>query len=272
MISVVCVYNNKKVFEEYLLKSLAGQTAAHELIALDNSSGRYASAAQALNDGARRAGEDISCFVFVHQDILLTDPDFLAFAEKTIGAVPDMGIAGIAGNAAGEKKLYANITHGTPPRDAGRKFDMPVRAMTVDECCVVIPRHAFDRFRFDETVCDGWHLYAVEYCLRIQKAGLSPYILPAALHHASTGIQGRAYFRALKKVLRRHRTAYTKIYTTCGCWHTRMPAELQMGWFFIKEGFYAVTNRLVAWGAVPLWLQRKKQRRLQGDRNQYNRT
>lgn len=46
MISVVCVYNNQSIFTDGLLKSLQKQTAADELIALDNLSGRFRSAAK----------------------------------------------------------------------------------------------------------------------------------------------------------------------------------------------------------------------------------
>lgn len=36
MISVVCVYNNSKKFEENLLQSLKQQDAPYELISIDN--------------------------------------------------------------------------------------------------------------------------------------------------------------------------------------------------------------------------------------------
>ena len=36
MMSIVCVYNNKTILEEYLLKSLKKQTSKYELILVDN--------------------------------------------------------------------------------------------------------------------------------------------------------------------------------------------------------------------------------------------
>lgn len=40
---------------------------------------------------------------------------------------------------------------------------------TVDECCFGMTREVFDSLRFNEKVCNGWHLYAVEMCLRAKE-------------------------------------------------------------------------------------------------------
>ncbi len=65
--SIVCVYNNVEILNQYLLESLKSQTILYELILLDNSCNKYKSAAEALNYGGERAkGRYI---MFVHQDI-----------------------------------------------------------------------------------------------------------------------------------------------------------------------------------------------------------
>ena len=43
MISIVCVYNDKKILENYLLKSLRKQSSKYELITLDNTKGLFKS-------------------------------------------------------------------------------------------------------------------------------------------------------------------------------------------------------------------------------------
>jgi hypothetical protein len=118
----------------------------------------------------------------------------------------------------------------------------------------------FKKHQFDETVCSGWHFYAVEYCLRLQEAGLGVYVLPLLLHHASLGSQDSTYFRALKPVLARHRKGYGKIYTTCGCWSTRTPVWLQILWHYARNVFYAVDNVLISWGLMPSWLLKKNRK------------
>lgn len=40
---------------------------------------------------------------------------------------------------------------------------------TVDECCFGMERETFNSLRFNEDICDGWHLYAVEMCLRAKE-------------------------------------------------------------------------------------------------------
>ncbi len=53
MISVICVSNKPELLNQMLKKSLEKQNEAYELIVLEGSQERYASAASALNTGAR---------------------------------------------------------------------------------------------------------------------------------------------------------------------------------------------------------------------------
>jgi GT2 family glycosyltransferase len=265
MISIVCVYNDKKIFADFLQKSLFAQTAPYRLIALDNSTGAYRSAAQALNAGALQVQPESAYIMFAHQDIDLCSPAFLEDLEKMLDEIPDLGIAGVAGINGEEKRVISNIMHGIPPAEAGRKTDKPTSVMTVDECCAVIPRRVFEQQQFDQDVCAGWHLYMVEYCLRMQQAGLGVYVLPSPIYHASKGElpDAAAYFKTLQKVLRRHRRSYTKIHTTCGRWNTGIPVLLQRGWFYIRCLLFAVINKLVERGPVPEYLRKKIQPRLE---------
>ena len=262
MIAIVCVYNNKKILNETLLKSLQAQTARFELIALDNSGGRYSSAAQALNQGARQIKGDCTYIMFAHQDIQFSEPSWLEDVERMLDALPEPGVAGVAGNSRESNKLFSNITHGTPPRDAGGKIEKPTSAMTVDECCAIVPRAVFQEHQFDEEVCNDWHLYMVEYCLRLKTLGLGVCVLPVEMHHVSLGSLNMAYFKALKKVLRVHGDRYGTIYTACGPWDAHRSVYLQGFVWIAKLKFYEYTARIIASGYVPEFLQRKKRRRL----------
>ena len=263
MISIVCVYNNKKAFNDFLSKSLQDQTAQFELIALDNSTGAFSSAAQALNNGAMHVLADSAYIMFAHQDISLGSKTWLEDVESMLHALPNLGVAGVAGNSEKENRLISTITHGMPPRYDGYSLQEPVSAMTVDECCAIVPRKVFQNHQFDEVVCDNWHLYVVEYCLRIQALGLKVFVLPVKLHHGSKGSLNASYCKALKKVLARYKNNYKKIYTSCGCWDTTTPVIGQWVTHFVKKYFYGLTGWLIASGFVPEWLQRKKRRRLQ---------
>ena len=67
MFSIICVYNNKKILDEMLLRSLSTQTKEFELILLDNYQNKFKSATEALNFGGKLAKNDY--LMFVHQDI-----------------------------------------------------------------------------------------------------------------------------------------------------------------------------------------------------------
>ena len=268
MLSIVCVYNSKEVFLRCLLKSLQAQTVPYELMALDNSSGKFRSAAQALNYGAEQIKSASSYIMFAHQDIDLCSPTWLEDAEKMLDALPGLGIAGVAGKQDGKDILLTNISDGIPPRKPGQEIIEPVNAETLDECCAIVPRAVFQRHKFDEALCRNWHLYVVEYCLRVIKAGLNVSILPLDLYHCSIGTLNLSYFRTLKKVMRAYGDRYPILYTTCGCWDTR--TSLLSLWLLplLKSSFYAFTGRLIASGLVPVWLQRKRKKRLKANKQQ----
>ncbi|MCX5901045.1 MAG: glycosyltransferase [Proteobacteria bacterium] len=268
MITVICVYNREDIFKSYLAKSLASQSVAYEFICINNKEGKFSSAARALNYGVEQIKGDSRYIMFAHQDIELGAPSWLKEAEKMLDALPGFGIAGVAGKQDGKDILLTNTSDGIPPRKPGHEIREPVNAVTLDECCAIVPRTVFQRHRFDEALCRNWHLYVVEYCLRVIKTGLNVYILPLDLYHCSIGTLNLSYFRTLKKVMRAYGDRYPILYTTCGCWDTR--ASLLSLWFLplLKSSFYAFTGRLIASGLVPAWLQRKRTKRLKANKQQ----
>ncbi|MBN3038768.1 MAG: family 2 glycosyl transferase [Candidatus Omnitrophica bacterium] len=251
MFSLVCVYDNEKVLADYLLKSLKEQTAQFELIKIDNAKGEFKSVARAFNDGAKRArGEYI---MFVHQDVDLRSKTWLEDAEKILGSIPDLGIAGVAGarrktNGAGLETI-SNIEYGTPAKNAGNTtIAEPTKVQTVDECLTIIPRSVFGMQQFDEKVCDSLHLFAVDYCLSILRQRLNVYVIPAYVYHRSSGKSKKgslpkAYFVSLGKLIRKHKKDYRYIYTTCGLWRSGHPLFLQR----------VIYPRMIKFGFRSLW-------------------
>jgi len=254
MISIVSVYNNKKILNDYLLKSLKSQSVDYELITLDNTKGRFKSAAEALNYGREKAkGEYI---MFVHQDVDLCSNIWLEKAEKMLDDLPNLGIAGVAGMSERGKNTKERgkniIKHGIPAVTWpwGNPIQEPALVQTLDECLIIIPQSVFDVLKFDEQVCDDWHLYAVDYCLCAIKMGLGAYAIPLSIYHRATGSLHRkdyfriflegplpaGYYRTLKKLLKKHKTYFKHIYTTTGNWNTLYPLTLQKYWSLAKLG------------------------------------
>ncbi|MBI5779275.1 MAG: glycosyltransferase [Planctomycetes bacterium] len=226
MISIICVYNNKQILDDGLMKNLRNQTAQYELIAIDNTGNRFRSAAAALNHGASQAtGEYL---MFVHQDVDLSSNTWLAEAEKIARSLPETAIAGLAGVADGKGFVWTNIKHGIPPsRGIGfTDITAPQKVQTLDECLIIVPRPVFNKLRFDETICDDWHLYAVDYCLSARKSGFDAYVIPMFIWHKSIGVLSASYFRTLAKVLDKHRDV-RRIYSTTGTWSASAPLLLQ---------------------------------------------
>jgi GT2 family glycosyltransferase len=230
MLSLVCVYNNQDVLDNYLLKSLKNQSKEYELILMDNTQGKYNSAAEALNKGGKDAkGRYI---MFIHQDVDLNSDLCLEKIEKLLDTIPNLGIAGAAGIS--KKGVITNIMHGEPPQLAGEnQNNEPLKVQTLDECLIIIPRNIFDSYEFDEETCDDWHSYAIDYSLMIKSKGFDVYFVPINIYHKSTGTPiAEEYYTSLEKVRRKHRKNYRLIYTTTGEWSTLYSISLQRKAFF----------------------------------------
>ncbi len=243
MISLICVYNRRDVLEDCLLKSIRQQTAQPELLLIDNTTRRFASAAEPLNQAAADARGDY--LLFVHQDIDLGPPSCLEDAHQMLGNIPRLGIAGAAGarrSPRGGLQVVTNIRHGEPPRPTGnRSLARPEEVQTIDECLAFIPRIVFGSLRFDEGLRDGYHLYGVDYSLAAASMGLSAWVLPLPCWHRSRGTADRsllravlspgpypdAYYQTLARLLRKHRSRTPWIYATTGRWSTSRPLVLQ---------------------------------------------
>ena len=220
MISIICVYNDKTLVHDYLLGSLENQTVPYELILQDNTLNEYHSASSALNSGAEKAKGKY--LMFVHQDIDLSSNTWLENAERMLDSLSNLGIAGVAGVSENLKGISTNLKQGDPPAAIGQfKVDKPLDVQTLDECLVIIPRSVFLENKFDEDVCDGWHLYAVDYSLGIKSKGLRVLVLPVYVYHRSPGVSLSAkYYFNLERIMKKHKARYPVIYTTVGHWDT----------------------------------------------------
>jgi hypothetical protein len=231
MMSVVCVYNDRRILEDNLLKGIQNQIANYELILVDNTTDLFPSAATALNYGSRKATSKY--IMFVHQDVYLPSANWLDQAESYLNSIHDLGIAGVAGmvdiGSTNEDKGRNIIKHGNPLEiwAWGHPITEPEQVQTLDECLIIVPKNIFDWNCFDEETCDGWDLYAVDYCLNIRQKGLTAYVLPLMIHHRSKGHISAEYFVVLQKILNKHRNQCRRINTSVDSWSTCCPLGVQ---------------------------------------------
>lgn len=265
MISVVCVYNDEKILDDFLAKSLRGQTVEYEFIKIDNTGNQFSSAAKALNfGGAKAKGKYI---LFAHQDVDLSSESWLREAENILDAILGLGIAGVMGvcerGDSKAERLRNVVRHDWDQRQIGNPIAAPELVQTLDEVSMIIPKEVFKRYQFDEQVCDDWHLYGVDYCLTMGVVGLGVYAIPMFIRHKSGGASIGAplyslrvilnlgpmvkeYYRTLDKVLKKHKRHYRWIYTTCGHgkWNTYEPLLWQRAAHLLREYSKGMWKRL----------------------------
>lgn len=218
MFSIICVYNNRKILDKYLMAGLNRQDVPYELILIDNTCQTHSSAAKTFNNAARNAAGDL--LMFVHQDVELLLEKWLSEVEQTIKGLDDLGTAGVAGRSL--EGIYSNLLHGEPPAAPdGHRLSKPTSVQTLDGCMIIIPRSIFSVLPFDEETLVGWYLYAADYCLDINGTGGKNYVLTQKVFHLSMGPSlGKSYIEALRRIVCKHKSHVKTIYTTTGVWRT----------------------------------------------------
>jgi len=225
MVSVICIYNNEKVLNEVLLKSLDGQTVKPELLLIDNRNNKkYKSAAEALNNEAENAHGDI--LVFIHQDMWIHDRDWIENVEKYVNTISDLGIAGVHGmDAEGEtweeRVKYSIKISNTDDFNSVPATIVPEKVQTLDECVLIVLRRVFDIQKFDAQTFDGWDCYGSDYCLAVAEIGLKAYVLPGLTSHCNLRAnypihQFKGLLKYQKKLYRKYHAQYDIIHTWMG--------------------------------------------------------
>jgi hypothetical protein len=256
MISVICVYNDDLILQNYLLKSLSEQKTVYELITIDNRENRFTSAAEALNYGGTKATGDY--LLFVHQDVDLCSDSWLGSTEDVLDAIPNLGIAGVAGVSENGATLLERFRNRIKHLPEGVVWGNPIRepelVQTLDECLVIIPKSVFDVMQFDDVACKHWHLYTHDYCLSIRTKGFEVYVLPQFIYHycpsraarhrvASLNFLPHEYFDTLKRLIMKHKNQYKWIHTTTGSWRTTRPLVLQIAVLVLNWVFKLVSYK-----------------------------
>jgi len=211
MISVVCVFHKREMLNRVLLESLSHQ-APHELILVDNTTGWWVSAAHALNTGARLAtGKYI---MFVHQDVELGSPTYLADVERILDGIPNLGIAGAIGMSE-EGRTYEERLRGHVSNCGegwGNIITKPEPCQTLDELLLVVPRETFQGF--DEETFDHWHCYGVDYALTMNEQCQGVYALPGFVYHRSLATNVANLRTYHKRLFYKHHKHYNRIHAT----------------------------------------------------------
>lgn len=246
MITVVCVYHKQDMLDRILLESLRTQTAKSQVILVDNRSGKWTSAASALNTAARMAyGKYI---MFVHQDVEFGCPEYLEETERVLDGIPDLGIAGAIGMSPVGKTYFDRIRGHVQNagQDWGKAIDSPEPVQTLDELMLVVPRAGFQGF--DEETFDHWHCYGCDYALTMLEQGKGVYALPGYVYHRSLAVNVDKLRVYHKRLFYKHRKHFPRIHATTNgltWWNVVTIPELE------------VALRVNRW-LFPNWIERAK--------------
>ena len=82
---------------------------------------------------------------------------------------------------------------------------------------------------FDESICYGWHLYAVEICLRTMYNGGKIYVCDVELIHKSKGKLDYSYNEMYRLLCKKYSGSYKYLRTPC-CYYS--------GTSFLKRNIY----------------------------------
>ena len=211
MISVICVYNDERIFTNMLNKCLQKQTAKFELISVNNTEVTFKSAAKALNYMGRQAQGGY--LMFVHQDVILPSERWLEDTEIILAGISDLGVAGCAGvDENGQQQGFIRDRYHL----WGKPFAEPKEVQTLDESVLIVPHAVFRDIQFDEENFTGWHCYGADYCLRAMSRGLGIYVIPSFIYHNSLNVNIAGLSEQQKILLHKHKAKYRHIYTTSG--------------------------------------------------------
>ncbi|MEK6964010.1 MAG: glycosyltransferase [Nanoarchaeota archaeon] len=147
----------------------------HEFIVLDNQKNQY-SLAQAYNLGAQRA--QYNYLVFVHEDVTFLTQNWGSVLIKLFDRV-DVGAVGLAGTTCltegnwcslGMPYTYGRVIHDDDSGSFLSKFSEekgPHEVVALDGLFLACRKEIIQEIPFDEQTFDGFHLYDLDWSLRV---------------------------------------------------------------------------------------------------------
>lgn len=212
-VTIVCCYNKIDMFKD-LIKSLSRQTEKVRIIPIDNTNSKYSSCSNAFNSVL--SSITTKFVIFSHQDILLEEDDaiekFISYCEE----INEYDIIGVAGRKKDVNYGLSNIKQGID-RDwaVNGRVEKIQECDTIDECFFGGYTSCFKKYPFNEEICNGWHLYAVERCLAALTRNNKVYVCDVSLVHLSGGKTDHAFNSCLYKLCLAYKNKLDYIAAPC---------------------------------------------------------
>ncbi len=216
--TVVCCYNNRHLYDELVI-NLENQDETVDAIGIDNTKGQYSSCSKAFNSVVSNV--QTKYVIYSHQDIRLKNKECIRQFIDYMEEITENDIMGVAGCGITDRDIVSNITQGVEEKRVGiKRIDKTDEVFSIDECFFGGYTSYFRNNLFDEMICDGFHLYAVEQCLRTRSSGGKVYVCAVGLNHLSGGKKDDKLNDSFFKICKKYHREYGYIYTTYCRGHT----------------------------------------------------
>lgn len=247
-ISIITIANNKEVYNSFVDNLLKQKNVNAQLLTVYNYNNTFKSAVEAYNSILKEV--KYSLIIFCHPDIRFLDNNSLLNIVEQVEQLNDYGVVGIAGASASEiykskPIVYTSIIQGVRRQHIGVQISSPMIVQTLDECFFLTSRSNLESIRLSEikgTECikEKWHLYCVNYCLKMIKNGKNNYVLPSRVWHLSDGHGGNwvDYMLILEKLIYNEKNNFDIIYTTIKAWKTSGILSYAYRKYYIIKQFF----------------------------------
>lgn len=178
MISLIICSRDAAALEEVSRSAAATIGVPYELIAIDNSLGRYG-ICEAYNTGAARARYDLLCFM--HEDLRFHTADWGKLVADIL-ADTSIGVVGVAGgtyevdapatwSSCYAEHIYMNVLHTANGKSSHDRRAPAAGSLApvavVDGLWMCCRKQVWQEFKFDALAFPGFHFYDVDFCTRV---------------------------------------------------------------------------------------------------------
>lgn len=219
-LSLICIANDQKIYDEFLDNLAEQKFGDYELITVMNMNNEYSGAREAFNENAAAAKGDY--LMFIHPDIRFLNEHALGDLAEGLDREMPFGVLGVAGAAPdgrGGRDILTTIVQGEDRQPVGKAIEHCTEVQTLDECLFVVEREYFKRHSFSKR--KGWHLYGAEYCLNAIRDGYVNKAVPSDVWHMSAGNSlDASYMDQLEELIEDQKDHFDLICTTVKAWKT----------------------------------------------------
>ena len=182
-VAVICCYNREDILEAMLETGLKEQIGVE--IEKKFYYNKFKSAAETYNYAIKETNAEY--LVFVHQDIMFLETDFL---QKVVDAIDrdKEALYGLCGTGSIDAKTctYSNVYHGLWNKNVGTSLADVKAVEGLDEIFLACHRDVFNVLKFDDKIFDGWHLYVEDICLQAKLNDKKVFVLPLKAQHKNS--------------------------------------------------------------------------------------